>query len=102
MKQPPYIPKPLPQDILARLGRVNVLIADGDRRIAIIVREVLESLGFSAIHVARDGTQALQLLQAEKIDLLITDWQMSPMDGISLVKYLRTTYAHVGGFEAGS
>jgi CheY-like chemotaxis protein len=67
-----------------------VLIADDDRRIALIVRKVLESLGFNNIHTARDGTQALQLLRSEKIDMIITDWQMSPMDGISLVKYLRT------------
>lgn len=72
------------------LAKVGVLIADGDRRIAMVVREVLESLGFSAIHLAHDGTEAIKIMNSERIDMLITDWRMAPMDGISLVKYLRT------------
>ena len=82
--------KPLPKDVTARLAQIGVLIADNDRRIATIVRNVLESLGFANIHSAIDGAQALQMLRTEKIDMIITDWQMTPMDGISLVKYLRT------------
>jgi two-component system chemotaxis response regulator CheY len=79
---------PTPKEALAQ---VYVVIADDDRRIALIVREVLESLGFVHIHMATDGNQAVELIRKEKADLLITDWQMSPMDGISLVKYLRTS-----------
>jgi CheY-like chemotaxis protein len=86
----PAAPKPLSRDIPSRLAQIGVLLADDDRRIAMIVRKVLASLGFANIHVARDGAQALQILRSEKIDMIITDWQMSPMDGISLVKYLRT------------
>jgi PleD family two-component response regulator len=90
--------KSLPKDISARITKVSVLIADDDRRIALIVRNVLESLGFANIHTARDGSQALQMLQTEKIDMVITDWQMSPMDGISLVKFLRTQDASPNRF----
>jgi len=86
----PTAPKPASRDALARMAQIGVLIADDDRRIALIVRQVLESLGFANIHAARDGEQALQMLRTEKIDMVITDWQMQPMDGISLVKYLRT------------
>jgi len=82
--------KPLNKDYSSRLAQIGVMIADGDRRIALIVSKVLQSLGFSNIHTVRDGTQAMQMLKSEKIDMVITDWQMSPMDGISLVKYLRT------------
>jgi two-component system, chemotaxis family, chemotaxis protein CheY len=78
------------KDHAARLAQIGVLIADEDRRIALIVRSVLESLGFYIIHLVPDGQQALEKLRAEKIDMVITDWQMSPMNGISLVKYLRT------------
>lgn len=74
----------------AVLSKVSVLIADDDPRIALIVRKVLESLGFTNIHLARNGEQALKLIRSEKVDMIITDWQMEPMDGISLVKYLRT------------
>lgn len=67
-----------------------MLIADDDRRIALIIKQVLESLGFKEIYTARDGEKALELLQSNSVDMIITDWQMAPMDGISLVQYLRT------------
>lgn len=73
------------------IAKIGVLIADDDRRMANIVREVLESLGFKKIHQAADGFKALETIKKEKIDLLITDWRMEPMDGINLVRYLRTS-----------
>ena len=91
-------PKPPSKDVAACLAQVGVLIADDDRRIAVIVRKVLESLGFSNIHAARNGEQAVQMLKTEKIHMIITDWQMSPTDGISLVKYLRTMDASPNRF----
>jgi DNA-binding response OmpR family regulator len=53
------------------------------------VRDVLESLGFKHIHIVNDGSVALKYLKAEKVDMIITDWKMEPMDGINLVKYMR-------------
>lgn len=73
------------------LAKIRVLIADDDRRIALIIKQVLESLGFKEIYTARDGEKALELLQSNAVDMIITDWQMAPMDGISLVQYLRTS-----------
>lgn len=83
-------PKSNPNEYVSCLSQIGVLVADEDRRIATIVRNVLESLGFSIIHLASNGEHAMQLLKTEKIDMIITDWQMSPMDGITLAKYLRT------------
>ncbi len=74
----------------ACLANIKVLVADDDHRIAHIIRQILESLGFKEIRIARDGAYALRVLNSERIDMLITDWQMSPMDGISLVKFLRS------------
>lgn len=84
-------PKAFPAHIAKRLAQIKVLIADEDLRIARIVREVLETLGFSTVFMVRDGVEALATLKQEKIDLIITDWNMSPMDGINLIKYLRTS-----------
>lgn len=73
------------------IADIRVLIADDDRRIALIVRQVLESLGFKEISTAKDGESALALLNSDRVDMLITDWHMTPMDGISLIKHLRTS-----------
>ena len=46
----PLEPKLLPKEVSERLAQVRVLIADEDRRIAVLVRNVLESLGFNQYH----------------------------------------------------
>lgn len=83
--------KPLIKNLSSCLANVKVLIADDDKRIAFIVRQVLESLGFRDIAIVADGQKALQHLNTDRVDLLITDWKMSPMDGLSLIKYVRTS-----------
>lgn len=73
------------------IADIRVLIADDDRRIALIVRQVLDSLGFKDIRTAKDGESALAILAHDRVDMLITDWYMAPMDGVSLIKFLRTS-----------
>ena len=87
----PFTPKVHSKNVASCLARIKVLIADDDRRISMIIRQVLESLGFKDISVARDGENALNILSGDRVDMLITDWQMAPMDGISLVRHLRTS-----------
>ena len=98
MKQ--YTPKHLSKEVSERLAQVNILIVDDDIKIASVVRKVLESLGFVSIKLARDGTKALQIMREGRIDMVITDWRMSPMDGINLVKYLRTSEESPNRFVA--
>ena len=78
------------KDLLARLANVHVLVADDDSRMLSITREVLHRLGFRNVLVAHDGSEALAIMKEKTIDLLITDWQMEPVDGLNLLRYLRT------------
>lgn len=43
------------------------------------------------VFCAQHGKEALEILAANKIDLLLTDVRMPVMDGISLVKRINTT-----------
>ncbi|MEI7669218.1 MAG: response regulator [Pseudomonadota bacterium] len=74
-----------------KLGKIKVMVVDDDSRIAFIVREILESIGFTNNCFAKNGEDALRIIASEKIDMVITDWRMSHMDGISLIKHLRTS-----------
>ena len=74
-----------------RLGNVHVLVADHDARIARLVKHVLENFGFKHIHVAKDGSEAISVLNAQPVDLVITEWPMEPVNGLDLVKYIRTS-----------
>ena len=51
-----------------------------------------QHFGVDTILVASDGYQALNIMATNKVDLLITDIQMPHMDGITLLKEVRSTY----------
>jgi CheY-like chemotaxis protein len=50
-------------------------------------RSVLEELGYQVIP-AGCGREALQLLEQQKVDLVITDYKMVPVDGLELIDRL--------------
>ena len=79
------------REAIEKLGEIRILIADDDHRIANIVKNILENIGFKSIFFAKNGDEALRTMRSEKIDILITDWRMTPLDGINLVKYIRTS-----------
>jgi len=71
------------------LQRINVLLLDGDTRMLEIERNVLRDVGFSSIFMARDGEDGLRIMERNTISLVITDWNMHPMDGIEFIRRVR-------------
>jgi CheY-like chemotaxis protein len=51
-------------------------------------KTVLEELGYK-IETATGGDDALELFGRQKFDLVITDYKMSRMDGLELIRILR-------------
>lgn len=58
-----------------------------------IARAVLRELGLHQVDEAKDGQEALGLLTAMHYDLLISDWNMPIMDGLELLKAVRSNDA---------
>jgi two-component system chemotaxis response regulator CheY len=55
-----------------------------------MVRRMLESVGFTVTEAA-DGSEArTQLESGLLVDLLLVDWNMPVMDGLQLIKYVRS------------
>lgn len=71
----------------------RILICEDDNHIRRLFRDVLEKEGYSVFE-AIDGVMALDALEKNHIDLLITDVMMPHMDGHALTKTLRD-----GGLE---
>ncbi len=67
----------------------RVLVVDDDARLCDVLAEFLEEDGY-AVAVAHDGREALVVLRAKPIDLLILDINMPELGGASLVQMLRT------------
>lgn len=62
----------------SRLGKVNVLVVDNDTKILELMIGVLKKLGFTSVFSAQDGFQAVEAMRSNKIDLIITDWELHP------------------------
>ena len=62
-----------------------------------ILRNLLMELGYENIVTARNGEQACQILGREKIDFIISDWNMPVMTGIDFLRKVRSTpeWSHI-------
>lgn len=56
-----------------------------------IVRNILRQLGFQNVVEADDGTSAWEVLNREKIDFIVSDWNMPQMTGIDLLRKVRSS-----------
>ena len=67
---------------------IKILIVDDEDLIRELIKEHLEYAEFECLE-ARDGSNALRVLEQEKIDLVILDVMMPFMDGMSCLKEIR-------------
>ncbi len=66
----------------------TVLIVDDDSKLLKMLQRTLTYENLSVV-TATNGLEALPLIQAHKPDLLIVDWMMPKMDGVTLIEHLR-------------
>jgi two-component system, chemotaxis family, chemotaxis protein CheY len=67
----------------------DILIVDDSSTVRSVVRKLLTKLGFRCIDEASDGEAALAKILEKHFDLVISDWNMEPMDGGELLKQVR-------------
>ncbi len=70
--------------------RTPVLVVDDYRTMVRIIRNLLTQLGFDDIDDASDGNEALQRMDSKQYGLVISDWNMEPMNGLDLLKKIRS------------
>lgn len=66
-----------------------VLIADDSRTTQLLVRTTLQRLPDTTFLSADNGREALKVLGANHVDLLVTDINMPELDGVGLVREAR-------------
>ncbi|NTU78007.1 MAG: response regulator [Chloroflexales bacterium] len=70
------------------MSKHSILIVDDEPTILDLIREILESEGFTVL-VAPSGVVALHLLQQTPVSLVLTDLMMPQLNGMDLARRLR-------------
>ena len=73
----------------------TILVADDETHTLHVVSLKLRNAGFIVI-TARDGQEALELVQQNKPDLIITDYHMPQLSGLELCQRLKQDPATTG------
>lgn len=68
---------------------MRIMLVDDSKTMRNIQKNILSQLGFSEIEEACDGQDALSKVAAFKPELLLVDWNMPNMDGLTFVKTYR-------------
>lgn len=66
----------------------TVLVVDDDQKLLKMLQRTLVYEGLNVL-AAANGEEALPIIDAQKPDLLIVDWMMPKMDGVTLIRHLR-------------
>jgi DNA-binding response OmpR family regulator len=72
------------------LAALHYLIIDNNHHMLSILREQLRAIGCSHVLKAKDAADGFELFRDNPVDLLITDYALSPIDGLELTKMVRT------------
>ena len=70
---------------------MRVLVVDDFSTMRRIIKNILRQLGFNNIVEADDGTTAWDVLNKDKIDFIVSDWNMPQMTGIDLLRKVRAS-----------
>lgn len=69
----------------------RVLVVDDSLATRTLEKAFLESAGYAVV-TASDGLKALEILDTQKCDIVVSDIQMPNMDGLTLAQTIKTQY----------
>lgn len=75
-------------------GETKVLLVEDGDVVRKLVGVMLSRLGLGAVIEARDGAEALRLMEQHCFDVVVSDWHMEPVDGLGLLRAMRGSDRH--------
>lgn len=74
------------------IERMIVMIVDDDPEIREIIKNYLIHFGFKTFIEAKDGSEAYRFVldDRQRIDLILSDWEMPRTDGLTLLRAVRS------------
>jgi len=75
-------------------GHEKILVVDDEKPLRVLASELLTLKGYKTT-IAESGKKALEILEKQEFDLLITDVIMPDMDGYQLSHIVKEKYPHI-------
>lgn len=72
------------------MSQSTVLVVEDDQSLREALHDTLKIAGYS-VTTAEDGNAALSVLEQEEVSMVVSDVQMEPMDGYTLLKKIKNT-----------
>ncbi|AEI68622.1 response regulator [Corallococcus macrosporus] len=88
------LPRPAPSEAPApEVRRRRILVVDDSPLTRELIANLLEAVGYDTV-IASDGAEALEVLDARPLDLVVTDLEMPGVDGLELARRLKGHPVH--------
>jgi CheY-like chemotaxis protein len=77
--------------------RLHALIVDDQDLMRSVTASQLRAMGFAKVISAKNGADALKHMRAQRIDAVLSDWNMPVMNGVELLRAVRAdnSLAHI-------
>jgi len=73
-----------------QFNKIRVLLVEDNAHMRKLLKALLEAVGVRDIVEAHDGGLAWMAMKKEPVDFALIDWEMYPVDGLELVRKIRT------------
>jgi two-component system chemotaxis response regulator CheY len=71
------------------------LVVDDFPSMRKLLLKSLRQMGMVNLLEASDGIQAVEILESDRVDMLVSDWNMPDMGGLELLRWVRKKYTEV-------
>jgi len=74
---------------MTSVSDIHVLVVDDNRQMRFLLRCLLRAGGVYDVTEADNAEHAFDIMRTRPVDLLIVDWMMRPVDGLSFTRTVR-------------
>lgn len=77
--------------------KLHALIVDDQDLMRSVTASQLRAMGFAKVVSAKNGADALKVMRSQRIDAVLSDWNMPVMNGVELLRAVRadSSLAHI-------
>jgi len=76
------------------MDKFGILIVDDEENMLKMLKTFFEEKGFKC-YTAKNGKEALAVIEENEVDLVITDMKMPEMDGLELLRIIKEKHSNI-------